>query len=206
MKTRVPRNVLRLLAAVLFIVFGVSQAAAQTTKPADDKDTLQALLKEVSMLRQALQTLQRMSMDTYRSQLLVDRIRVNREDLRRLTASLSETRENLRRTQLTIPSFTDQVKMQETQVQLEVDPAKRSPLEFELKRTKEALENYKSQIDPLTEREQQLSAELNKEKAQLEELEGRLDLLERGIENDRQKLEPDKPAAAKTPPVSPSQS
>jgi chromosome segregation ATPase len=199
MKTTVPRNSLRLITVVLFIVSGVSQAAAQTTKPADDKDTLQALLKEVSMLRQALQTLQRMSVDTYRSQLLVDRIRVNREDLRRLAASLNETRETLRKTQLTIPNFTDQVKMQETQVQLEVDQTKRAALEFELKRTRDALENYKSQIEPLKEREQQLTADLNAERSKLQDLESRLDLLERGIENDRQKLEPDKPAAAKNP-------
>ena len=191
MTTRVPRHALRSIAVVLFSICLVSIAAGQTTKPADDKDTLQALLKEVSMLRQALQTLQRMSVDTYRSQLLVDRIRINREDVRRLSASLNETRETLRRTQQTIPTFTDQVKMEETQVQLEVDPAKRAPLEFELKRTKDALENYKSQIDPLKEREQQVQADLNREKAQLEELEGRLEMLERSIENDRQRLDKD---------------
>jgi chromosome segregation ATPase len=177
----------------------VQRVNGQNSKPPEDKEALQELLTEVRLLRQALQTLQRMSVDTYRSQLLVDRIRVNREDVRRLTGSLNDTRETLRKTQLTIPNFTDQVKMQETQLQIEVDQAKRSQLEFELKRTKDALENYKSQIEPLKEREQQLSGELNKERAQLEELEGRLDLLERGIENDRQKLEPGKPAAAKSP-------
>jgi hypothetical protein len=56
----------------------------------------------------------------------------------------------------------------ETQLQLEVDQAKRAEFEFELKRSKEALENYKSQIDPMKEREQQLQVDLNKEKAQLE--------------------------------------
>ncbi len=193
-------HTLFLVLIILFAGLGLVQRVnGQNNKPAEDKEAIQELLTEVRLLRQALQTLQRMSVDTYRSQLLVDRIRVNREDLRRLTAALNETRETLRKTQLTIPSFTDQVKMQETQVQLEVDQAKRSQLDFELKRTKDALENYKSQIEPLMEREQQLSAELSKEKAQLEELEGRLDLLERGIENDRQKLEPGKPAAAKTP-------
>ena len=199
MKMRVPKDGLRVIAVVFFSLCAVAMAVGQSTKPADDKDTLQALLKEVSMLRQALQTLQRMSVDTYRSQLLVDRIRINREDVRRLTTSLYETRETLRRTQETIPSLTEQLKMQETQVQLEVDVAKRSPLEFELKRTKDALENYKTQVEPLKEREQQLSVELNKERARLDELEGRLDLLERGIENDRQKLEADRPAAPKTP-------
>ena len=87
--------------------------------------------------------------------------------------------------------------MQETQVQLEVDQLKRSQWEFELKRSKEMLENYKSQIEPMKEREQQLQAELNKEKAQLDELDGRLNMLERSIENDRQKL--DASTSPKTP-------
>ena len=56
---------------------------------------------------------------------------------------------------------------------------------------------YKSQIDPLKEREQQLINELNTAKAKAEDLENRLDLLERAIENDRQKL--DASTAAKTP-------
>ena len=118
-----------LLGIILLAGSSVVQGVkGQNNKPTQDKEAIQELLTEVRMLRQALQTLQRMSVDTYRSQLLVDRIRVNREDVRRLIASLNETRETLRRTQQTIPTFTEQVKMQETQVQLEVDPAKRAPL------------------------------------------------------------------------------
>jgi hypothetical protein len=88
--------------------------------------------------------------------------------------------------------------MQETQLQLEVDQLKRAQREFDLKRSREMLENYKSEIEPLKEREQQVQAELNKEKTQLGELEGRLDLLERAIENDRQKLDKDA-SKTKTP-------
>jgi len=188
------RKSARILRAVGCLVFGVcvsSLAVAQDAKPSDNKDTIQQLLAEVRMLRQALEAVQRINVDTYRSQLLVDRVRASREEIRRLTTSLNDAREMLRRTQYTIPSFTEQVKMQETQLQLEVDPAKRAPLEFELKRTKDALENYKSQIDPLKEREQQVQADLNREKARLEELEGRLEMLERSIENDRQRLDKD---------------
>ncbi len=170
----------------------------QNNKPLDDKEAIQELLTEVRMLRQALQTLHRMNLDSYRSQLLVDRIRVNREDVRRLTSSLNETRDTLAKTQNTIPQFIDRAKLLENQVLLEADQQRRANLEFELKRTKEGIENYKSQIEPLKEREQQLTADLNTEKSKLQELESRLDLLERAIENDRQKLE-DKPAAAKNP-------
>lgn len=58
---------------------------------------------------------------------------------------------------------------------------------------------YKAQLDPLKEREQQLSAQLNSEKTKLDELENRLDLLERAIENDRQRLEVDKTPQERKP-------
>lgn len=91
---------------------------------------------------------------------LVDRIRANREDIRRLTSSLNETRDTLAKTQNTIPQFIDRVKLLESQVQLEVDQQRRNNLEFEVRQTKEGVERYKSQLEPLKEKEQQLSAEL----------------------------------------------
>jgi chromosome segregation ATPase len=189
-----------LLLVILLVWLGLVQSVSgQANKESEDKAAIHDLLVEVRMLRQALQTLHRMSLDTYRSQLLVDRIRANREDIRRLTSSLNETRDTLFKTQNTIPQFIDRQKLLESQVQLEVDQQRRAQLEFELKRTREGVEMYKSQIEPLKEREQQMSADLNAEKAKLQELESRLDLLERAIENDRQKLEQDKPAPAKTP-------
>ena len=183
---------------VLLFSFCITQSAAgQSNKPPDDKETLQALLNEVSLLRQAMQTLQRMSLDTYRSQLMVDRIRLNREDIRRLTAALNETRDMVTRTQRAIPNTIDQQKLLENQIPLEVDSNKRAQLEFELKRTRDAVDMYKSQIDPLKQREQDLATELRTEQTKLDELESRLDLLERAIESDRAKLESDKPAPRK---------
>jgi len=189
----------RLIAAVIFMLCLTQMIAGQTNQQPGEKETLQALLTEVRMLRQALQSLQRMSIDTYRSQILVDRIRVNREDVRRLTTSLNETRDLLAKTQTTIPQFIDRQKLLESQVQLEIDQDKRAQLEFEAKRTKEAIEMYKSQLVSLREREEQMSAQLISEKTKLDELENRLDLIERGIENDRQRLENDKTAPERKP-------
>jgi predicted nucleic acid-binding Zn-ribbon protein len=189
-----------LLVPVLVFALGLVQSiAGQDRRQADDNLTVQELLTEVRMLRQALQTLQRMSLDTYRSQLLVDRIRVNREDVRRLAASLNETRDQLAKTQATIPQFIDRQKLLENRVQSEIDPNKRADLEFELKRTKDGIELYKSQIEPLKEREQNLTTELQTERAKLEDLESRLDRLERSIEDDRARLEGDKSAPDKKP-------
>jgi predicted nucleic acid-binding Zn-ribbon protein len=192
------RLLIRLAVVILVMMAGWGTCAAQANK-ADDRETMQALLAEVRSLRQALQALQTMSLDSYRSQLLVDRIRVHREDVRRLSVSLSDTRDNLAKTQNTIPQFTERHKLLEARAQLEVDQSKRAELEFEARRLKEAVETYKSQVETLKEREQQMSSELNLGKSKLEELENRLELLERVIENDRHKLDSEKPAAPKSP-------
>jgi chromosome segregation ATPase len=188
------------LIVVIFFTLGTAHlASGQTNKQPDDKETLRALLTEVTLLRQSLQTLQRMSLDTYRSQLLVDRIRVNREDVRRLAVSLNETRDMISKTQIQIPRTLDEQKLLEGQVPLEVDANKRATLEFELKRAREAGEMYKAQLERLRQREQEVSSDLRAEQTKLDELEGRLDLLERAIENDRQRLEAEKPAPDKKP-------
>jgi hypothetical protein len=74
-------HLLRVFGAVFFTLCLTQLPAGQNNKQADDKEVLQALLTEVTLLRQALQTLQGMSLDTYRSQLMVDRLRLNQEDV-----------------------------------------------------------------------------------------------------------------------------
>jgi len=172
---------------------------AQAAKPGENSDTMKELLGEVRSLRLALQTLQRMSVDTYRTQLMVDRIRINREDVRRLKDALNDTRDLITRTQRAIPNNLDEQKALEAMISVETDLAKKTQLEFELKRSKGAVEMYKSQVETLKQREEDLTAELRTEQAKLEELENHLNLLEQTIENDRQKLESDKTTAPRTP-------
>lgn len=185
---------------VIFVSLCASQiAVAQNNKQTDEQDTLQALLTEVRLLRQSLQTLQRMSLDTYRSQLMVDRIRVAQEEVRRLTVSLNETRDMISKIQVTIPRSIDDQKLLDEQILREADPLKRATLEVELKRSKEAVDHYKSQFESLKEREQEWSGQLSRQRAMLEELQSRLDSLDRAIESDREKLETDKPASKAKP-------
>lgn len=184
-------NRMVLVAVAFLLLFTAAQSAAAQVKR-EPEQAMAELLQEVRMLRQALQILQRMSVDTYRSQLLVDRIRVNREDVRNLTESLDNTRELLSKTHATIPQFTEQLKLLEARAQTEVDQHKKAELELEARQKKDVLERYKAQVEPLKEREQKLTAELNAERIKLEDLESRLDLLERTIENDRRKLGDDK--------------
>jgi DNA repair exonuclease SbcCD ATPase subunit len=193
------RHLCKPIALVFFTLCLTQLAMGQSNQQSDEKGTTQALLNDVRSLRQALQTLQRMSFDTYRGQLMVERIRVNREDVRRLAATLYDTRVMIASTQRAIPNTIEEQKLLENQLQLEADPNKHAQLEFELKRAKSGLEQFKSQLDAFKEREQELATELRAEQTKLDELESRLDLIEKAIENDRQRLESDKPAPEKKP-------
>ena len=185
------------LVLVMLTMAGVAGSVhAQAAKP-DDKENLQQLLSEVRMLRQTLQALERMNVDTYRTQLMVDRIRISREDVRRLKDTLSDTRDGFNRTQRAIPNSLEEQKALEAMISVETDLAKKTQLEFELKRSKSAVEMYKSQLEILKQREDDLTAELRTEQAKLEELESHLNALEQAIENDRQKLDKEKAADRK---------
>ena len=194
MNKRIFGSFVRLVGVALFSLTLTPLVAAQTVKPGENTDTMRELLGEVRSLRQALQTLQRMSVDTYRTQLMVDRIRISREDVRRLKDTLNDTRDLIARTQRAIPNSLDEQKALEAMISVETDLAKKTQLEFELKRSKGAVEMYKSQVETLKQREDDLTTELRTEQAKLDELENHLNLLEQTIENDRQKMDKDKAA------------
>lgn len=188
------------LTAVMFVALGMTQAAAaQTNKPSDEKEALQALLTEVTMLRQAMQGLQRMTLDTYRSQLMVDRVRMQKEDVRRLSAALDGIRDDIVGVGRAIPNSIDEQKLLEIAIPQTTDPVKRAQFEFELKRSKDGVEMYKVQLERQRDREQEIAAQLQVSKAKLDELEGRLDSIERSIEANREKLFAEKPSAPGKP-------
>ena len=66
--------------------------------------------------------------------------------------------------------------------------ATRAKLEFEIKEHKKQTERYKFLLTRARDREQQLSTELRASQSRLSELENRLDLLEREIENEIERL------------------
>lgn len=189
----------RLVGVAVFSLTLAPLVAAQAAKPVENADPMKELLGEVRSLRQALQTLQRMSVDTYRTQLMVDRIRISREDVRRLKNALNDTRDMIARTQRAIPNSLDEQKALEAMISVETDLAKKTQLEFELKRSKGVVEMYKLQVETLKQREEDLTTELRTEQAKLDELENHLNLLEQTIENDRQKMESDKTTSPRTP-------
>ena len=160
-------------------------AFAQTDAKADADPTTKALLNEVRLLRQ---TLQNTGLNAYRSQILLERIKIHNEQIVRLSVTLNQTREQLDKTEATIPRHGEQVKVLETMITNEMDPVKRAQLEFEVKDMKRALEVYKGSVTQLREREQAQAAQLQEQQGKLAELERRLENLEEQIENEIRRL------------------
>lgn len=171
---------------VLVAAFCCCNAAfAQTDAKSDTDPTTRALLNEVRLLRQ---TLQNTGLNAYRSQILLERIKIHNEQIVRLSATLNQTRETLEKTEATIPRQGEQIKLLETMITNEIDPVKRGQLEFEVKDLKRSIEVYKAGVTQLREREQAQAAQLQGQQEKLAELERRLENLEEQIENEIQRL------------------
>ena len=168
-------------AFVLSLIFDLAadRACAQNPKPPDDNPTIQSLLTEVRLLRK---TLARTGLNAYRSQITVALMQTHNEHVIRLARQHEEIRNEMDRIETTIPRFIEQSKVMEEQIERETDAGKRARLEFELKDKKRDIEQYKMQLEKRRERAQQLATQLRAEQTRLAELESRLDMLEREIE------------------------
>ena len=175
----------RLISVSFWGVLVVSTVPAQTERPAEENQTLRTLLSEVRQLRKTMQTT---GLNAYRGQLILERMRIANEQVERMAQKLEDARTQVENIERTIPRFEEQAKVMETVIQQETDPAKRVKMEFEIKDHKQQTERYKLLLTRAREREQQLSTELKASQARLSELENRLDLLEREIENEIERL------------------
>ena len=183
---RFHKNVSLVSLMMFTVLCCVSHASAQNEpKPSDADPTIKSLLNEVRLLRQ---TLQSTGLNAYRSQILIERIKISNEQVVRLTQALSEVREDLEKTELTIPRMGEQQKTLETMIESEVDPTKRAKMEFEIKDLKRSVDRYKILLERTKEREQQQATQLREEQSKLSELETRLQRLEDQIENEIQRL------------------
>ena len=180
------KSVLCRLVSISFLgVLFLSTVPAQTEKPAEENQTLRTLLSEVRQLRRTMQTT---GLNAYRGQIILERIRVTTEKVERMAQQLESARDDLEKIERTIPREEEESKVLETLLQQETDVAKRVKLEHEIKQHKQQAERYKVLLSRAREREQQLSTELRASQGRLNELESRLDLLEREIENEIERV------------------
>lgn len=174
-----------ILLVVCFCLPAIS-ARAQNAEPSNDR-TLQSLLNEVRLLRE---TLQRMTLNAYRSQIILERMRAQNDRVARLSRTLEDTREEIANLQSQIGQMSERAKTVEGQIQQESDTKQRVQLEEMQKELKYALNQQAQNLERMRDRETRLRTELEAEQGRLNELDGRLDAMEREIENEieRQRL------------------
>lgn len=158
-----------------------SAVQAQTPSAPDDQRLIKALLDEVRLLRQAFQ---RLNLNAYRSQILVERIRAQNDKVRRLTRSVEEARDELAETLSSANQIIERVKSAESTTENEPNAKQRAQMQY-------MLDIHKQREQGLREREQRLSEQLRLEQAKLDDFESRLDALEREIITEAQRLESD---------------
>lgn len=170
----------------LLVLACASESRAQSTTNTTSKQEAvsDALVNEVRQLRL---TLQQISVNTYRGQVMVERLRLQQEQVNRLSQELNSTRsqiEGIRSEQITVKARQEEAKkQQEAGLSTELQSA----------RYREMLETFKRAEDRLVDRESQLSMQLEEEKNNLSDLNKRMDALEREMIIKSQILDNQKP-------------
>jgi predicted nucleic acid-binding Zn-ribbon protein len=159
---------------------------AQSLKQNNDEQITKALLEEVRLLRQ---TLQRINLNAYRSQIIVERIRAQNDRVARLSRSLEDTRDEMADVQVLLNQFNERAKAIEKQLQEESDEKRRALMEGEYREMKYLLDTNRQKEQRLRDRETRLSEQVRAEQAKLDDFEGRLDALEREIFDELKKQE-----------------
>jgi hypothetical protein len=147
---------------------GQTNAAGNAGVPQQDR-VLQELLVEVRQLRIALQQI---STNAYRGQVLVERLRLQQEQVDRLTQELSSISNQISENRSS--QATAKVKVEEAEKGQDTGVVSPSVTV----RYREALEGLRRQEQTLTEREVQVTAQLQTERENLSDLHKRLDALE----------------------------
>jgi len=161
-----------------------TNSAAQAVQ---SDQTLQALLIEVHELRVALQ---RSNLNTYHAQITIERMKLQQQRVDRLQAQLGEARNRLAGARKTLSDISSSLKGAEMGIAGETTAAGRAERE-------RYIQSLKVELEELTQKEQQeqgyetqLNAQLQLEQAKLNDLNERLDALQRELET---QLSTDKP-------------
>ena len=160
------------LLSILFLVTpenAMGQSTPANASQPTSEQSLQELVKEVRQLRA---TLQRINAAVYKGQVILERLKLQQEQVARISRELTDIRENLSETRA------QQVRMKELVSRAEAG------VESGIKNPTEA-SGFKAELEMTNQREQRMSAretqlanELELERAKLNELNERLNALE----------------------------
>lgn len=158
-----------------------SNRAAETTP--GDQQVLQALLSEVRQLRL---TLQRANLSVFRAQIMIERLRMQQERVDRLARQLEENQNELTGSALSQSQLTERGKELESQIKSEQDAGRRAQLEAQSKELTYIMEQQTERETQLRARQGQLATQLQAERTKLDEIDSRLEALERELEQQPQ--------------------
>lgn len=173
-----------LMACLTLSSFSRSQAitsSSNQTQQGDNGQPIQALLNEVRQLRLAIQ---RSNLNTYHAQVTLERLRIQQQIVDRLNEKLGEVRERMAKVKIDQARLPERFPEIEIRLSQETDPAKRREIENEKKIFKFEAEQF-AQIEAQgRETETMLNGQLQNEQAKLNELNERLDALQRELETE----------------------
>lgn len=168
---------IRSLACFLAFSFVAPNVMGQTDRQAEaagQEDVIKSLLKEVQLLRLALE---RNNLIAHRSEVLVGRLRAQQERVDRLARDLEEARKQISESRYD-PVQSAEI-IEEMEKKVEAGTADGAPIKV----LKAEIAHQERLHQRLIEREMILSQELETEKVNLNELKIRLDALERMFED-----------------------
>lgn len=146
-----------------------------------DGSQMQALVQEVRLLRKDLQTA---NGNALKAQLLLNRLQLQQAAVARLSDRLSEARGRLadmqrHRTEVagTLKQFEDSLD------NTDISPQDRKQIQYEISRNKTELENLATEEQQRQTAQMEAEEQLRTGQAKLDELESRVDRLEKELEN-----------------------
>lgn len=159
----------RLMFVFVLFVCVCGGASAQTAKPAPTSEqSLQELVTEVRQLRA---TLQRMNAAVYKGQVMLERLKLQQEQVTRISKELTEVRETVQEVRMQLQRMKDMLGRAEPRVEGGAANAD------EVAGLKGELDLVSQREQRLSMRETQLAGELEAEKAKLNDLNNRLNAL-----------------------------
>jgi hypothetical protein len=176
---------LRLFCCIIICLSSCGITMAQSKKAtvtADDDQSIQSLLKEVRLMRMALERATKANLDSNRAQLSAERLRIQQEHVDRLARQRDAARNDLIEIRVQQKQLVDRIKELEDIIKDGIDPEQSKQAEIELKQIKPA-------IDALAAKEKLRSAQESESTSQLETEERELGDMKKQLDKLMQKLE-----------------
>ena len=185
------------LTTFVFTSFGRSQTTTNSPTKAEqveNEQTMRALLNEVRQLRLAIQ---RSNLSAYHAQVIIERMRSQRQHVDRLTDRLRETRDRMASMKMGQTEIQYELKKMEDHLSQQTDVGVIRDVEEQIDRFKNRLGAQAQEEARLRENESQLVGQLQIEQSRLTEFNDQLDALQRELE--KPPLESKPPQGGKRP-------